>query len=431
MGKDTFTLSSSATAMFQPRDIVVVLDYSASMNDDSEFGAIGKLSQSVVESSLQNCWNDLGPPSYGNLGFTPQWATAHGVPQNNGNGTPHISVEYRNTAAYVASTHSLVKVKLTFSGGSTQTFTSFSPSGTQTGTFAGTSGNAGKRITKVQVRSWNNNNTFGSDGESFDFAVNSTFKKALGLDTVAYPYSGGSWDGYIDYCESSSNTNADAGYRFKFGGMSLVSYWFENYPSYSKNPDLWKTRAEPMYALKDSMAVFMDFIGSVDTQDRVALVVYNGGDGNGKLEHDFTDNLSAITNITNQRQAGHYHDYTNIGGGMQKGRETLLANARPNASKLMVLMTDGLANWNNGSYNLSAAAAHVSSEASLAVTHKYKIMTICVGAGGDTATMQSVADTTDGTFFHIPGGADYQVMHQQLKDAFKEIANARPMLLVK
>jgi Flp pilus assembly protein TadG len=431
MGKDSFTLTSSATAMFQPRDIVVVLDFSASMNDDSEFGAIGKLPRATVESSLQNCWNDLGPPSYGLLGFTPQWATAQGVPQNSGNGTPHISVEYRNTAAYVASTHSLVKVKLTFSGGSTQTFSTFTPSGTKTGTFSGTGGNAGKRVTKVQVRSWNNNNAFGTDGESFDFAVNSTFKNALGLNSVAYPYSSGSWDGYIDYCESSSNSNADAGYRYKFGGMSLVSYWFENYPSYSKIPDLWKTRHEPLYALKDSMAVFMDFISSVDTQDRVALVIYDATDGNAILESNFTEDLTSISNIVNHRQAGHYHDYTNIGAGMQKGRETLVANARPNASKLMVLMTDGLANWHNGNYDLDGAADHVASEAAAAVAAKFKIMTVCVGAGGDTSTMQSVADTTDGTFYHIPGGASHQTMHDQLKQAFKEIANARPMLLVK
>lgn len=431
MGKDTFTISSSATAMFQPRDIMVVLDFSASMNDDSEFGAIGKLSKAVVESSLQNCWNDLGPPVYGNLGFTPQWATAKGVPQNNGNGTPHVTVEYRNTAAYVNSTHSLVKVKLTFNGGSTQTFSTFSPSGAKSGTFSGTSSNAGKRITKVQVRSWNNNNAFGTDGESFDFAVNTTFKKALGLDTVSYPYSGGSWDAYIDYCESSSNTNNSAGYRYKFGGMSLVSYWLENHPSYSDNSNLWKTRAEPQYALKDAMGVFMDFIASVDTQDRVGLVVYNGPDGNGKLECALTDNLPSITTVVNKRQAGHYHDYTNIGAGMQKGRETLATTGRANASKVIVLMTDGLANWNNGNYNLSAAAAHISSEASAAAAAKYKIMTIAVGVGADTSTMQAVANSTDGKFFNIPGGANHELMHTQLKAAFKEIADARPMLLVK
>jgi hypothetical protein len=322
-------------------------------------------------------------------------------------------------------------VKLTFSGGSTQSFTSFSPSGATSGTFAGTGSNAGKRITKVSVKSWNNGTTFGTDGEPFDFTVNSTFKKALGLDTVAYPYPSGSWDGYIDYCESSSNNNYDAGYRYKFGGMSLVSYWFENYPAYSQVPDLWKTRAEPMYALKDSMAVFMDFIQSVDTQDRVGLVVYNGSDGNGKLESNLTDDLASIATLVNQRQAGHFHSYTNIGAGMQKGRETLVANARPNALKLMVLMTDGLANWHNGNYDLDGAAAHITSEAAAAVAANFKIMTVCVGAGGDTATMQAVADTTEGEFYHIPGGADHQTMHEQLKQAFKEIANARPMILVK
>lgn len=431
MGHDTFNLTSSATAMFQPRDIVVVLDYSASMNDDSELGAIGKLSRSVVEGSLLNCWNDLGPPSYGYLSFTPQWATAQGVPLNTGSGIPHISVEYRNTAAYVASTHALTRVKLYFSGGSTQTFTTFSPSGATSGAFAGTGSNSGRRITKVSVSAWNNSTIFGTDGEPFDFSLNSTFKTALGLDSVAYPYASGSWDQYIDYCESSSTTNADAGYRYKFGGMSLLSYWMEYYPAKSKVADLWKTRAEPLYALKDSMAVFMDFIQSVDTQDRVALVIYDASDGNAVLESNFTSDLPAISTIVSQRQAGHYHDYTNIGAGMQKGRETLIANGRANASKLMVLMTDGLANWHNGNYDLSGAAAHVDSEAAAAAAAHFKIMTVCVGVGGDTATMQSVADTTDGTFYHIPGGSDHQTMHDQLKTAFKEIADARPMLLVK
>src|SRR4051794_15457016 len=127
LGKDTFTISSSATAMFQPRDIMVVLDYSASMNDDSTFASIGKLARSVVESSLQNCWNDLGPPTYGHLSFTPAWAVA------SAGSSPHITVEYRNTSVYVTSTSTLSSVKLTFSSGATQ---SISTSGTN-GTFQG------------------------------------------------------------------------------------------------------------------------------------------------------------------------------------------------------------------------------------------------------------------------------------------------------
>jgi Flp pilus assembly protein TadG len=426
LGRDNFTIRASSTAMFQPRDIVVVLDYSASMNDDSEFGAIGALSQSVVESSLLNCWNDLGPPSYGYLGFTPQWAVAQGVPENVGAQIPHVTVEYRRTSVYVTSTRPLSSVRLQYSGGTTQTFSGLTA---QTGTFQGGSG---QQISRVWVRSWNNAATFGTNGESFDFSTNTIFKSALGLNSVTYPYpNGGSWDGYINYCKSSSEKNATAGYRYKFGGMSLVSYWLEKYPSSSDVPDLWKCRAEPTYALKDSMNVFMDFIGSVDTQDKVGLVIYNAPDGNGILESPLTSDLESISNIVNHRQAGHYHDYTNIGAGMQKGREHLEANGRPNSAKMIVLMTDGLANWNNGSYNLSAAAAHIQNETALSAAAEFKIFTLSVGSGADTATMQAVADGTEGKHFNIPGGANYQTMHDQLRAAFKEIADARPFLIVK
>ena len=36
LGRNTFDLQSSAIAMYQPRDIMLVLDFSGSMNDDSE-----------------------------------------------------------------------------------------------------------------------------------------------------------------------------------------------------------------------------------------------------------------------------------------------------------------------------------------------------------------------------------------------------------
>jgi hypothetical protein len=127
-------------------------------------------------------------------------------------------------------------VKLTFSGGSTQTINSTATSGS----FQGSGGNSGSMITKVKVTSWSNG------GETFDFSSNTIFKNALGLNSVSYPYAnGGSWDGYISYCTSGSSQNYDAGYQYKFGGMSLVNYWLDAYPANSQVPDLWKVRAEP------------------------------------------------------------------------------------------------------------------------------------------------------------------------------------------
>lgn len=431
IGYDNFTIHAEGTAQYQPRDIMVVLDYSASMNDDSSFEAIGKLPQATVEQSLLNCWNDLGV-SYGNLPATPTWATAHGVPLNTTAEIPHISVEYRYNIVYINSTHSMSQVKVEFSNGAQQTWTP----NTTSGTFQGSSTNSTRQIRKVWVRSWSNNVLFGSNGEYFDFTstgINTTLKNALGLNLVSYPYPGyGSWDAYIDHVESSSTTNASAGYRYKFGGMNLVEWWMNNYPENYKIPDLWKCRAEPMYALKDATDVFMDFIASVDTNDRVGLVVYNGpGNGAAKLEHTFTHDLDLIANSVNTKQAGHYHQYTGIGSGMKLGRQTIESDARPYSYRMMVLMTDGLANWTNGSYNQSAAATEISNETALCSAAKIKVMTISLGVDADTSTMQAVADGTEGQHFNVPGGSDYVIMHQQLYDAFEAIARARPLKLVK
>jgi len=433
IGHENFTITASSTAQFQPRDIVVVLDYSASMNDDSTYAALGKIPQVTIDQSLLNCWNDLGPPVYGSLPATPNWVTVPGVPQNTGSQIPHIDVQYRYSSVYVASTHNLTQVKLEFSNGNTQTW---SP-GTTTGTFTGSGSNANKQVRKVWVKSWNNHVPFGSNGEYFNFTssgINTTIKNALGLNTATYPYPGdGSWDSYIDYVETSGNGNASAGYRYKFGGMNLVEWWLRNYPENSKTPDHWKCRAEPLYALKDATGVFMDFIGEVDTDDRVALVIYNGPDTGGYLEQAFTDDYDSIATIVSQRQAGHYHQYTNIGGGLKKGREHMDASARPHASKLIVLITDGLANWYNGSYNVSGAAQQIADETALCAqeSRKYKIMTISMGVDADSSTMQAVADGTGGKHYNVPGGADHQTMHAQLYSAFEEIAKARPLKLVK
>ncbi|MDX1943777.1 MAG: VWA domain-containing protein [Pirellulaceae bacterium] len=433
LGRDSVNITASSVAMYQPRDIVLVLDFSGSMNDDSEFSAISKLGQSEVEGNLAEIYSDLGSPTYGNLQFAPQWATAHGVPQNDAQGIPHISVEYRNSSVFITSTSNLTTVKVEFSNSNQQ---SWSPSSTSTGTFTGSGGNAGKQIRKVWVNSGNNTVQFGSNGEYFDFTsgnINTTLKKALGLNTVTYPYASGSWDAYIDWVEASGNQNANAGYRYKFGYMNLIVWWLEARPAYNQTADLWKVRAEPINALKDSVAVFMDFIGAVDTQDRVALAIYNAANGEGMIEKPFTSDYDSISTTVSQRQAGHYHSYTNIGAGLHEAREHLDAHARPNAKKLIVLMTDGQANWVNGAYNESAANQYLIDEANLcaADARKYEVFAISMGAGADTSIMQQVATITDGTHFNVPGGSSQSDYYNQLYDTFEDIAKARPLKLVK
>lgn len=433
LGKKTFDLHAEAIATFQPRDIMLVLDFSGSMNDDSTFAKINTLGRTRVEDSLRECVTDFGGMNYGSLPLNPAWATVKGVAQNDSQQIPHIRVEYRNTQVYVTSTKAITAVRLEFSNGATATTNP--ANNTFSGTYQGSGSNSGKQITKVYVRSWGNTNKFGTSyGEYFNFTSNTirtTLKNALGLNSVTYPVSGGSWDGYMDYCMSSSGQNADAGYRYKFGKISLMNYWLDQHASYAENPNLWKVRAEPVNSLRQATDIFMDLLREVPAGDRVGFTIYNSNSGMGLLEKALTTDLDSVGDCVLKRQAGHYTPYTAIGDGMKTGRQHVQSNARSGAQRMMVLMTDGLPNYSNGSYNESAAYNQVLSEANSAKANKIKVMTISLGSGADKNLMQQVADITGGKHFNVPGGSTATAMKTQLIEAFEEIANTRELQLVK
>lgn len=430
LGHDTFDLTSTAVAMYQPRDIMLVLDFSGSMSDDSKLSAISRFGKAAVIDGLEQFYEELGSPTYGNvLTLDPQYITVRGAAPNGPN-KPQIEVEYQYKSVYVNSTLPLENVVLKFSTGAVQTFSGLS--GTS-GTFTGTGSNKNKAIYRVWVKSGSNLSGEGPNyGEPFDFnssTIRATIKTALGLNSVPYPYASGSWNEFIDYCRNNAN-NRNAGFEYKFGYVNMIAYWLESRNSYAETRDLWKVSAQPVTALKDATDMFMDYILEVDTNDRVGLVIYNASNGNAKLESPLTTNLPLIPQIVRQRQAGHYHDYTNIGAGMESARLHLMANGRTNAFKMIVLMTDGVANWNNGRVNVAAAKNHVLSEAAASAGLNYPVVTISLGAGADKPLMQSVADITKSRHFNVPGGAVIGDYRDGLMQVFREIADARPLKLV-
>jgi hypothetical protein len=422
LGKDSFAVEARAIAMYQPRDIMLVLDYSGSMNDDSELKSIGVLGYDSVLANLEQIYEELGFPEYGNLQFEPQYITVAGQ-QPQYPTQPQLVVQYQGRAAQLSTTQTLSKVVLVYDDGSSQ---SFYPGGVE----ALVQG-SGKKVSKVRIRSGKNPDN--SDyWETFDFSpgvFNSKVKTAMGLNGVSYPYPSGSWDSYIDYVESSS-TIRNAGFEFKFGFANLINYWLEQKPGYSQTPDLWKVSAQPVTAVKDSVDVFMDFIQRVDTNDRVGLVVYNGAGGEATLELPLTREMDQVAVVAGQRQAGHYHVYTNIGAGMRVARQQLELNGRAEAFKMIVLMTDGQANWYQGSYSTSAARSDVQGEASLDADLKFPVVTISLGSGADTALMDEVAETTASRHFNVPGGRPVSEYREDLIQVFREIADNRPLKLV-
>ncbi|MCA9227616.1 MAG: VWA domain-containing protein, partial [Planctomycetales bacterium] len=389
LGTDSYNVTSQATAIYQPRDIMLVLDFSASMNDDSELTAISTVGQETVEASLYQMWLDLDSPTYGNMSFTPEWVT---IPGN----SLSFDVTWKLTEVDVSAAQNMQQVRLYFDNGSTQSFNISSKSGT----WKGTGSKSGRRIDKVRVK-------IGGQYETVDFYNNSHVRRGLELDGVDYP-SQGDLDDYIEYARSSSSSMPwydsavySAGYRGKFGFLTLVNHWNKNKPAYDQTPILWKVSAQPVTAVKNAVDVFMDYIRLVDVDDRVGLSVYNSSSGMGELESELTLDLDFVSDAARHRQAGHYHDYTNIAAGMQKAREEFEANGRVGARKMMVLMTDGNANWTPYGYNTNAARNNVYDEAELCAELKIPIVTISLGAGADVALMEDVAEITAGLHFNI------------------------------
>lgn len=70
-------VQAEATAIYRPRDIVLVLDLSGSMSDDSEIRSIGSLGRDAIESQLELMWNELGAPQYGNMTFQPRYISTN------------------------------------------------------------------------------------------------------------------------------------------------------------------------------------------------------------------------------------------------------------------------------------------------------------------------------------------------------------------
>ena len=73
LARDKFDTQAQAIATFQQRDIVVVLDFSASMSYDSQFRSLDRLTQSSIEANLLEIYRELGSPTFGSMQWTPQY----------------------------------------------------------------------------------------------------------------------------------------------------------------------------------------------------------------------------------------------------------------------------------------------------------------------------------------------------------------------
>lgn len=414
---DDVIMKVGSVATYQPRDMVLALDYSGSMNDDTEFKNSNELGHTTINAAIDTMWTELGEPSYGNMPYDPTYVTVAGVPADAGNNIPHITVEYRRNSVEVTSTMDLEKVVLKDSGGDYLEFDELT--GT-TGVFQDNT-----KIRRVWVESGSNIAISGDDaGERFGFD-DADIVGYLGLDVVTYPHPSGSWTDFVDYVNDDSDVN-EANYRSMFGTKCLINYWNERKPKYSQTTGLSVCTTQPLTAAKNASDVLCDYITAVEADDQVGLTIYTHTNSNGAyLESGLTHDVASIKPLYRDRQAAHYDNMTNIGGGLKVARMELENNGRQDAYRVIVLMTDGVANRPSGS-----AESWAIQQANLCKASKIKIMAIALGLGADEDLMEELATITGGKHFVVPGGGTIAEYEAQLMQVFQDIAADRPLKLL-
>ena len=166
----------------------------------------------------------------------------------------------------------------------------------------------------------------------------------------------------------------------------------------------------------DTISAVQVFLGAMqDTPqaERVALATYNTNANIDVLATtDYSQVISALSSYSTAFQSGG----TNIGGGMHQGLNALghAGTTRPWATKVVIVMTDGIHNYGT---NPRSAAYKAADQAVI-------VFTVTFSNEANQNLMQQVAAIGTGLHFHATSAS-------QLQDAFREIARQLPTLLTR
>ncbi len=403
LGNPDMALTTSATAFVEARDIVAVLDFSGSMNDDSSMKSFSKLGQSNVEQALDGMWQALREAD-------PKW--------------PGTSESKFPAAGFGKMT-------------------------TASGKYISSS-NTNRIFRNLRLNRKNSDGTpkypFPQAGKNSDGTPKSR---------PSYSTSESRWEDYIDYVKGLSGT-----YNKRYGFRTLMDYLQEKRYGNSSSEDLWRTPHYPFHAVKEGATLFLDFLTNLDFGDEVGLVSYAStarqettleeSDASVDISGDpITTDYSLIDTMQRHKQAGHYSNMTNMGDGIKKAKELMSSHIRYGARPTMLLMTDGNTNQRPSGFSLpgdwdwdaltdydgDGHANYTTSnrnkqyafwEARQAIDLGVTIHTMSVGAGSDWRLMKAIAFAGGGVWINVPGNTTIAAMKEEIMQAFTQIAAKVP-----
>lgn len=417
MGHDSTAITASAIAFVEARDIAVVLDYSGSMNDDSEFRAMSsqRLGQTAVEANLDAIWNSLvaADPRFSDTGLSKFPATGLGqVDSPEGTHLPDVDSDDDIVDA----------LGLTDTDADGDPLYPFPQEGKNSdGTMKG------------MPSAWENRER---------------------------------WKDYVNFVRTDSDV-ANYGYHKKYGYRTLMGYLFKRRYRNTQSEDLWVTPHYPFNAMKNGMTLFTEFLDELEFGDHIGLVTYAE---TARIESDLheqdvsvevdlgdnpiTDDFTAIDTIQVHKQAGHYSSRTGMGYGIQLAAQLLQEHGRYGARPTMLLMTDGNTNLRPSEWELpsdwdwtsltdydgdgspdyettNVDRQYAFWEAKQAIDAGIVIHTLTVGANADRELMQAIANASGGVWIDVPGGSTIAEIESQMLTAFRKIAaNVPPAKLL-
>jgi len=414
VGRSQVPIQASAVAYVEARDLVVCLDWSSSMNNDSSIRSFDTLGQASTEAALDAMWDAL-------VAADPRWPNVN-LSKFPAGGFGAINSYYGTYASYDGTSDLFSTLGLDQPDGNGNSYIPFPQAG----------------------------RADSGDGLPYNMPSQSSSKTK--------------WRDYIRYVrDNQSGRNAYKSgkpYRYRYGYRSLMDYLQEKKYKAKYSEDLWRTPHYPFHACKEGTTLLLDFMDNLEFGDEVGVVVYYASSkelteyDDGEVSIDIsadpiTGNYATLDTLHRRHQTAPWGGGTGMGYGIKTSREMLDAYRRYGTRPTMLIMTDGRTNKRPSGWSLpgnfdwadwtdydgDGSADYTTSnsnkqyafwEATEAIKAGVTLHTMSVGAGADPDIMEAIAFAGGGIFIDVPGGSTIAELEDQVLAAFDQIASKVP-----
>ena len=430
-------LEASAAAVLIPRDIAVVIDLSNSMNWDSQLRFYDRADGGY--SNARDVWAALDGPepsrpympgseleseyaadSGPTFGYLDNWGDAlvSGYNPTDDSGLYYIS-------RYSSTSNSSIQSRLSGRGYSPDEI-GIIMSGSKDGTTSHWRNRTGVMLGLATWRSGRPGGLY-SQGDG-DNRIEDNETVWLSPPSFALDWN---WKNYVDWVASSNHyASGFTDFRYHYGLKTFVDFLLESEPQANETNGLWATPQQPLRATKDAVQTLADVVTALDGLDHMALEIFAS---TGRHEVNLSGDLYAPPNTLYERQSGHYDRSTNIAAGLLRAYTELTSSrARPAASKVIILMSDGVANTDEDGNWLGdgseQARQYARDRAQQAADDGMTIYTVSVGYAVDRSLMQEIAEIGGGQEFYAVGNPEEYT--EQLELIFRALGGKRPVALI-